>query len=85
MAAAKWEFWIDVGGTFGSSRDVVVDEARCSESPAFWIGWRLTIVNATGAEIGQANVVGYGEVAGTFSLSRLAKDPPGGGGFGKTE
>src|SRR3954462_4268495 len=104
MAAAKWEFWIDVGGTFtdclakapdgsirrhkllssgvtkglvgpGSSRDAIVDEARCSEPPDFWNGWRLAIVNVAGDEIDQATVVGYDEVAGRLILSSLAKAP----------
>src|SRR6476646_8758433 len=91
MAAAKWEFWIDVGGTFtdclakapdgsirrhkllssgvtkglvgpGSSRDALVDEARCGEPAAFWSGWRLTIVNRSGDEIDHATVAGYDEL-----------------------
>jgi 5-oxoprolinase (ATP-hydrolysing) len=104
MGAARWEFWIDVGGTFtdclakapdrsirrhkllssgvtkgrvgpGSSRDTVNDPARCDEPPAFWIGWRLAIVNRAGVEIDQAAVVGFDAATGQLNLNRLAKDP----------
>src|ERR1700755_2187468 len=88
MAAANWEFWIDVGGTFtdclakapdgsirrhkllssgvtkgrvgpGSTRDAIVDRARCDEPPAFWIGWRLLIVDGAGDEIDAAPVIAF--------------------------
>src|SRR5215218_10467672 len=104
MAANKWEFWIDVGGTFtdclakapdgsmrrhkllssgvtkgrigpGSSRETIIDAARRNEPPAFWTGWRLSIVNSAGDEIDKATVINYDPQTGQLALNRLAKDP----------
>ncbi len=104
MAAARWEFWIDVGGTFtdclakapdgsirrhkllssgvtkgrvgpGSSREAILDPTRSGDPQAFWIGWRVALVNSDGEEIDDAAVVGFDATTGRLNLTRLAKDP----------
>src|ERR1043165_2391315 len=59
----------------GSTRDIVVDSARCGEPRDFWTGWRLAIVNRDGEEIDQATVDVFDAVTGKLSLSGLAKNP----------
>jgi 5-oxoprolinase (ATP-hydrolysing) len=59
----------------GSTRDVVVDSARCGEPRDFWTGWRLAIVNRDGEEIDQATVDGLDAATGKLGLGGLAKDP----------
>jgi 5-oxoprolinase (ATP-hydrolysing) len=104
MAAQRWEFWIDVGGTFTdclakapdgsirrhkllssgvtkgrvgveSSRDAIVDSARCGDPPAFWEGWTLSLLNSEGSEIDRSTVVGYEPANGCLRLYGLTATP----------
>src|SRR4051794_4341033 len=59
----------------GSSRDAVIDPARCGDPQAFWNSWRLAIVNRDGDEIDRATVVGFDATTGQLNLSGLAKAP----------
>jgi 5-oxoprolinase (ATP-hydrolysing) len=104
MAAERWEFWIDVGGTFtdclakspdgatgrhkllssgstkgrvgkGSTREAVVDRARCDDPEGFWTGWRLAILGDDGLETDRAEVVGFDRAAGRLRLREITHSP----------
>src|SRR6476469_6027502 len=57
----------------GSTREIIIDPARCGEPARVWIGWRLVIVDHDGKEIDSATVVGFDPTTGRLTLEGLTK------------
>jgi 5-oxoprolinase (ATP-hydrolysing) len=106
MAVGRWEFWIDVGGTFTdciaraphgslrrhkllssgvtkgsvgpqSSRELILDAARCRDPQQFWRGATVSLFGKDGAVVSQTTVVEFDASAGAMRLKRPLSVTPG--------
>src|SRR5919106_6731037 len=59
----------------GSTREVLVDPARRTDPPDFWIGWELSLVSSEGATNDTARVIGFDAERGDLRLSGRKTDP----------
>jgi 5-oxoprolinase (ATP-hydrolysing) len=112
LPQTRWEFWIDVGGTFtdvfarrpegtlvrhkllssgatkgalvpdaGGSNRRLLDLARRKDPVDFWVGFRIRLLDESGAPMAERSVVRFDREAGAFELDspiecRLLENQP---------
>ncbi|MBI3838867.1 MAG: hydantoinase B/oxoprolinase family protein, partial [Planctomycetia bacterium] len=60
----------------GSARSHIVDPARCSDPPDFWVGYQLRLLDSQGQAVSAATVAAFDAPRGLFQLSEpLASEP----------
>lgn len=58
-----------------SSRDFVIDPARCGDPDGFWVGWQLSLLDESGHSVDTASVSVFDAASGRLGLSGLTQSP----------